>query len=847
MVGLWLALSAPAMAAPTLIAYTHGRWWTGQGFASGVRYVQNGVFVEPQWRHADRTVDLHGAWVTPPFADAHNHMAGPAAQVSDTATRAGIFYLMNPTILASAAPSVRAALKGPGKVDAVLSMGAITAPGGHPEPLYVDVLRPRVYPNIAADKFLGDAFHYVTKLSDIGPVLDRLQAQGAEFVKIMVLNSEEYARRKDDPASRGFRGLDPALVAPLVAEAHRRDLRVAAHIETAADFRVIVAAGVDEAAHMPGYYGAKGDLGRYAITEEDAAAASRSHMVVVATASLAADNNQGHPERLAEVQAMQRANLEKLKSVGVPLLIGTDGGPGDSLKETRYLLDLGVLTPTQALKTLTETTPRWIFPGRRIGRLAPGYEASFLVLGGDPTMSFDQAANILRRVKQGAEIVPGPLSPTLAITHVNVVPMDRPIVLMDCTILIAGDRIVGIGHGLKPPRSARVIDARGRYALPGLWDMHVHVLGPSDLAATGAMLQTLLDGGVTGVRDMGSTVDQLQRIKAARWGGAGPWPDFVGAGPVVNGPATPWSRPNEAHVRNPEEGRRVVQFQIAQGSDFIKTYSGLDPASYAAVVEAAHAAGFVAAGHLPMSISLQTALDAGQRSVEHMEVHFSKSCGGVAPAEAANQWISGYANGLAEREKIELALRVKRSPQRCKALLQRMARAQVWWTPTLVLDFSDASFIDDEFVRIAGSEGVKACRSGSATIEKGPPALRQRALKDELSDVAAAHRAGIKILAGTDMPAPCAAPLASLHKELELFTHAGMSPFAALRTATVEPARYLGRNDAGTLKAGNAADIVLLDRNPLNGLEALERIAGVVLHGVVVRGGNRVKIATPPT
>ena len=409
-ISAWL-LGAAAAAQPAgppkdgpTVAYTHGRWWSGSAFVEGARYVRGGMFVARPARRPDRSVDLAGAYVTPPYADAHNHMAGRASDVSLRATASGVFYLMNPTILASAAPALRRALQGPGKIDAVLSMGAITAPGGHPEALYVDVLRPRVYPQMAPGDFLGDAFHYVTSPADIAPVLDRLVAQHAQFVKIMLLYSEEYARRKDDPAFRGNRGMDPALVAPLVAAAHARGLRVAAHIETAADFRAIVRAGVDEAAHMPGYYGAKGSLDAYRITPADARAAARAHIVVVPTASLAFINNREDPARLAVVEAMQRANLLALKHAGVPLLIGTDQQPGDAPDEAAYLITLGVLTPREALNSLSDATPRYIFPGRRIGRLSPGYEASFLVLAGDPTRDFAASQEILRRVKQGFEI-----------------------------------------------------------------------------------------------------------------------------------------------------------------------------------------------------------------------------------------------------------------------------------------------------------------------------------------------------------------------------------------------------------------------------------------------------------
>lgn len=426
-------------------------------------------------------------------------------------------------------------------------------------------------------------------------------------------------------------------------------------------------------------------------------------------------------------------------------------------------------------------------------------------------------------------------SSNLAITHVSVIPMDRPGVLRDQTILIANMHIIAMAKRLAVPPGVRIIEGHHRYVIPGLWDMHVHVLAASSSQRSESMLRTLLAGGVTGVRDMGSTMAQLQQFKAARLAGDGPFPDLIGAGPVINGPATRWSRPIEAHVGNPDEGRRVVESQLAAGSDFIKPYSGLDPASYQAVAAQAHNSGVALGGHLPLSIDLQTALAAGQRSIEHMEVHLSKSCGSEAPAKAASEWIAAYTQSLAKRDEVELVLRKGRDLSRCQALLRQMAQAPVWWTPTLMLDFADASFVDDDFVRAAGADGAAACRaSPAATTDVTSADLRRRALQGELDDVAAAHRAGVKILAGTDMPTPCEAPLASLRQELSLLHRAGLTPFEALQTATLEPARYLGRADAGAVEAGKIADLVLLDQNPLADLNALKSVSGVVLHGAVV-------------
>jgi imidazolonepropionase-like amidohydrolase len=816
--------SSMASDAP-VISYENGKWWNGNVFEPGTRYVGSGVFVEGPTGAPNRTVDLRGAYVVPAFADAHNHMAGSPLEVNARAEAAGIFYLMNPNVLSSSAREIRAALSGPSTIDAVLSMGGITAPGGHPEKLYVDILSKYVYPNMKPGDFVGDAFHYVTEASDVDPVLDRLVAQHAQFVKIMLLYSEEFEKRQNDSAFRGLKGLDPKLVPAIVRAAHKRGLRVAAHIETAADFRTIVASGVDEAAHMPGYFAQGDPISAYEITDADARAAARAHIVVVATASYALF---GDKARLPLVRVMQRANLQKLKAAGVPLLIGTDGEPDAAIAEARYLIDLGIFTPKQALRSLTFDTPRYILPGRRIGAFNLGYEASFLVLDGDPSVDFNAVARIGLRAKQGIEL------PDLAITHVAVASMADEQIAPDQTILIAGNHITDIGHDLPLASGMRVIEGGGRFALPGLWDMHVHVLSEGGVHAAPQMLSAMLRGGIVGVRDMGSTIEDLQRFRAAEARSSGPLPEVVAAGPVVNGPATPWSRKVEVHVANLGEADVTVGQLASSGSQFIKVYNGLSAPTYAAVMAAAHRRGLVAAGHLPFAVDLDTAIDAGQRSIEHMEVNISKSCGRTAPSVAADLWVEAFIKGVGPRDEAEIALRSGRDSARCQALFHRMATHPVWWTPTLVLDFRDRSFLDDDFQRFSTAEDVASCETYATALEKSSAALRQQALQAELDDVAEMHTAGVHLLAGTDVTYPCTAPVAGLWRELALFVRAGLSPYEALKTSTVEPAAYLGRASAGMLKPGNVADMVLINANPFENIEAIRQVSAVVKAGRLV-------------
>jgi imidazolonepropionase-like amidohydrolase len=288
-------------------------------------------------------------------------------------------------------------------VDAKLAIGGITAPGGHPEKLYEDVLAKYVYTDMKPEQMVGDAFNYVTQPADIDPVMDKLVAEHTDFVKIFLLYSEDFAKRKDDPAVRGDKGLDPKLVPAIVAAAHKRGLKVAAHIETAADFRVVVAAGVDEAAHMPGYVALEDPVSKYAITDADATAAAKAHISVVTTAWLATVTRDA-AKRLPEVQAMQRANLQKLQAAGVPLILGTDGDADSVIKEAQYLVGLGVIDALTALRLLSVDTPRYIFPERKLGALEPGYEASFLVLSADPAADIGNLRKIDLREKQGLEL-----------------------------------------------------------------------------------------------------------------------------------------------------------------------------------------------------------------------------------------------------------------------------------------------------------------------------------------------------------------------------------------------------------------------------------------------------------
>ena len=395
-----LAIVGPATAkGEETLRFTGAMWWTPEGFKPGDHYVRRGVFVKPTAKA--RTVDLAGAFVVPPFGEAHNHNIDAqqmARTVSDQYLANGVFYVKNPNSRAAYTAETRALMNRQDTVDAKFAMGGLTGEGGHPIRLYGFLSRfsGKEQPGEA---FEGDAFHTVRTAADIEPALSRLQAQGAEFVKTYLLHSEQHEQRKTD--KNGMRGLDPKLYPAIIKAAHRRGLKVSVHIETAADFRLAVASGVDEINHLPGYLWEAGDNGdAYRLTPEDARAAARSGVVVVTTTVVTENLNMARA-RKAQVKVLQTANLRLLKAAGVRLAIGSDNYMQTSRSEIDNLAAMKVFDTATLLRLWIETPRVSIFPGRKLSCLDVGCEADFLALGADPTQDLAATKAITAAWKDG--------------------------------------------------------------------------------------------------------------------------------------------------------------------------------------------------------------------------------------------------------------------------------------------------------------------------------------------------------------------------------------------------------------------------------------------------------------
>ena len=418
---------------------------------------------------------------------------------------------------------------------------------------------------------------------------------------------------------------------------------------------------------------------------------------------------------------------------------------------------------------------------------------------------------------------------TTAITNVTVIDMTGAAPKAGQTVVIRGNRIASVGI-VKAPAGARVIDGRGKFLIPGLWDMHVHLTIPGGET----ILSVYVANGVTGVRDMNDSLEIVRAWQPRIASGSLIGPRIVASGPYLEGGRVPIPY---LLVRTPEQGRAAVDSLAKLGVDFVKVHNRLSRESYFAIAKAVKQHGMVFAGHIPDSVTVVEASAAGQRSLEHL---------------------FGFPSICTDSEKVALEPRhpIQRFLGTCAdrdptADFKQVAANGAWAVPTLVVTYP-VSMLPDT---VLGSDSTDKYRSpalkrlekmmmampGNVTPEAGAVGRKIFAKRIEL--VGAMHRAGIPLMTGSDAPGKSVFPGFSLHDELSFFVRGGLSPMDALRAATHEPARYFNALDSmGTVQTGKVADLVLLDANPLENIINTRRIAAVIWNGRVMDADERRKV-----
>jgi imidazolonepropionase-like amidohydrolase len=425
----------------------------------------------------------------------------------------------------------------------------------------------------------------------------------------------------------------------------------------------------------------------------------------------------------------------------------------------------------------------------------------------------------------------------IAFTHVAVIDARSPTPRVDQTVVVTGTRISAAGPSasVRVPSGARVVNASGKFLIPGLWDMHVHTVTP----AGREMLSLYVANGVTGVRDMASdwpTISSWRReIAAGRLVG----PRIVAAGPYLEGGDVPI-----AHIltRTPDEGRAGVDSLIKLGVDFVKVHGQLTPETYFAIARRAREKGIAFAGHVSRQVGARAASDSGQRSIEHL-LAIPAPC---TPAESI---------ALAPRYTVQGALG-RCSSENLAELYARFVRNGTWVTPTFTAQYEVAAWPTHAVPGDSLAHYIpKVLRDFTAkifpmpdSIPRGADSVGRAMFAKRLAQVADMHRAGVGVLTGTDAPLRNSPPGFGLHEELALLVRGGMTPFDAIKAATYEPARYFGMLDsAGTVEPGRFADLVLLNRNPLTDIANTRHIAGVVASGRWYDGAARARLLSAPS
>jgi imidazolonepropionase-like amidohydrolase len=408
------ALGQSIPAPPT--HFINGLWFNGSSFAKNDWYAVQGILTHRPVKDAV-TVDLHGSYVVPPYGDAHEHMFDGTRglkELTETYLRDGIFYAqgMTDTTDGTAAIVKSGLVNTPSTVDVTYAHGALTAPNGHPKEIYESMLNGFYYPVTPEQKAVvirgqqgeGHSYWQIGTLADLEAKWPKILAAKPQLIKIILTDSEEYKRSTaEDPQLA--KGLDPALVAPIVERAHAAGLKVAVHVDTRTDVHNAIAGGVDELGHMPGYaISASDDVSQYRIADADIAVMAKRGVRVQATAGIVTGDETPTADKKVRHDS-QVDNLKRLKAAGVIVLVGSDRYGSDSLHEADYLQSLGVYSNLEMLRMWSVDTPRDIFPKREIGELDGGFEASFLVLAADPLQDWTATHNIIDRWKQGQHVV----------------------------------------------------------------------------------------------------------------------------------------------------------------------------------------------------------------------------------------------------------------------------------------------------------------------------------------------------------------------------------------------------------------------------------------------------------
>lgn len=424
---------------------------------------------------------------------------------------------------------------------------------------------------------------------------------------------------------------------------------------------------------------------------------------------------------------------------------------------------------------------------------------------------------------------------TISLTHVTVIDVEDGTRRDDQTLIIKDGKIAKIGPAdmVAARAGSEIVDGSGKFLIPGLWDMHVHSHREGRWKYHYPLF---LAYGVLGVRDAGSHLGSA--LAAMEWTKTDPIaPHIVWGSPIIDG--APQVNSFGLSAEDAESARILVREMKKFGFDFVKSYDRLTPEAYDALADEAKKQKIPLEGHVPLGLTPQDAVAAGQTVIDHLTL-VVEGCSpealklireevAKAPREAESLGFLMNATIVEAFADVDMAA--------CRPLFEVFAAHGVWHVPTLVqmhgfFRADEPEISSDPRISFTTPSLAAEWKEWSETADRGELTTGKRAFAAQMRSIRALKDAGVGLLAGTDASSETYVFAgAGVHDEMRLMVDAGLTPLEALQTATINPLLYRGREtDAPVISKGEAADLVLLDADPLADIANTTKIGGVFAH-----------------
>jgi len=409
--------------------------------------------------------------------------------------------------------------------------------------------------------------------------------------------------------------------------------------------------------------------------------------------------------------------------------------------------------------------------------------------------------------------IPGSHSSVLAIVGATLIDGTGAPPVADSTVLIENGRIKAVGprSKVKIPKDANIVDAKGKFLLPGLWDMHAHFeqveWGPIYLAT-----------GVTTVRDCGNEFEFITSVRDAIAQNRGLGPRLLLAG-IVDG--TGPLALGVQHVDTPDQGRQWVDRYHDAGFQQMKIYSSVKLEEVKVVADEAHRLGMTVTGHVPQGLDAFQTIAAGQDQINHIQY-------------VVDIMHAPFPKDMSRIDRMKAIAEVNLDSPEAQKAITFLKEHHTVVDPTMALfELFGATTAEPPASFEPGIEKI-APELAQPLTDVEPPSERseigEKVFKKDIAVVSALHKAGIPIVAGTDQ----AVPGYSLHREIELYVQAGFTPMEAIQSATIVPARAMHlEKDTGTVQKGKRGDLILLTADPLADIHNTRSVEYVITNGTM--------------